>query len=163
MRIARLAVLACGLALVGTSVGGAFTVPPISVVDGEEGEVHLLWTEPVAAEDVGKVCEVVLTRENNESVREGTDLIIESGTSSMVAENVEHDTAPLTFTGTLTLATTITVSVRLGPEGAYSGGSDVVTPTCPVTPPPPVTPPIQVSTGTQNAAPPVVTSPAFTG
>ena len=163
MRVVRLAVLAVALALVGTSVAGAFTIPPISVVNGEEGEVHLLWTEPVAADDVGKVCEIVLTRENNESVREGTDLIIESGTTSMVAENVEHDTAPESFTGTLTLGPTITVSVRLGPEGAYSGGADVVVPTCPATPAAPVTP-VQVETATQNAPPtPVLTSPNFTG
>ena len=162
MKYVRLVVLACALALVGTSIAGAFTVPPISVVNGEEGEVHLLWTEPVAAADVGKVCEVLLIRENNDSVREGTDLILESGTSSMVAENVEHDTAPQTFTGTLTLGTTITVSVRLGPEGEYSGGSDVVQPTCPVTPPH-VTPPTEVSAGTQTAATPVLVSPAFTG
>jgi hypothetical protein len=153
---------------VGTSVAGAFTVPPVSVVNGTEGEVHLLWTEPVAAEDVGKVCDIVLMRENNESVREGTDLIIESGTSSMVAENVEHDTAPLTFTGTLTLGTTITVSVRLGPEGQYSGGADVVEATCPDTPVPPVTPtpptpPTQVAPGTTTAATPLLVSPAFTG
>ena len=151
-------VLACGLALVGTSVADAFTVP-VSVVNGAEGEVHLLWTEPVAANDVGKECEIVLTRNNNESTREGSDLILESGTTSMVAENVEHDTAPEAFVGHLTLGTTITVSVRLGPEGEYSGGADVVETTCPVTQ-------VQVETTTRAAPPPpppVVTTSAFTG
>ena len=162
MKLVRLAVLALGLALVGTSLAGAFTVPPTDII-GAEGEVHLLWTEPVAAEDVGKVCEVTLTKENNESIREGSDLILESGTSSMVAENVEHDTAPKTFTGTLTLGTTITVSVRLGPEGEYSGGADVVETTCPAPPAPPVNPVTEVAGATQAAATPVLVSPAFTG
>jgi hypothetical protein len=164
MRFVRLAVLACALALIGTSLAGAFTVPPTTVV-GAPGEVHLLWTEPVAADDVGKVCDVELTKENNQSVREGSDLILQSGTSTMVAENVEHETGPATFTGTLTLGTTITVSVRLGPEVEYSGGSDVVEATCaasvpPVTP----TPPIEVASGTtQTVATPVLVAPAFTG
>jgi hypothetical protein len=161
MRFVRLAVLACGLALVGTSVAGAFTVPPISVINGTEGEVRLLWTEPVDPADVGKGCEVVLMRNNNESTREGTDLILQSGTSSMVAENVEHDTDPQTYVGQLTLGTTITVSVRLGPEGEFSGGADVVETTCPVTPP--ATPPVSVEPATTAAAAPVLVAPSFTG
>jgi hypothetical protein len=161
MRFVRLAVLACGLAFVCTSVAGAFTVPPISVIDGTEGEVRLLWTEPVDPADVGKDCEVELVRNNNESTREGTDLILQSGTSSMVAENVEHDTEPQTYVGRLTLGTTITVSVRLGPEGVFSGGSDVVQTTCPVTPP--TTPPVTVEATTTQATPPVLVAPAFTG
>lgn len=164
MRLVRLVVLAGGLALIGVPVAGAFTVPPVSVVNGAEGEVHLLWTEPVPANNVGQDCEVVLTRNNNESTREGTDLILESGSTSMVAENVEHDTAPETFVGHLTLGTTVTVSVRLGPEGEYSGGADVVETNCPVTPPAtPAQPPVQVETATQAAPPPVLTSPNFTG
>ena len=164
MRFVRLAVLASALALIGTSVASAFTVPPTDLV-GTEGEVHLLWTEPVAAEDVGKVCDIELTKENNQSVREGSDLILQSGTSTMVAENVEHEPGPATFTGTLTLGTTITVSVRLGPEGEYSGGADVVDTTCAASVPP-VTPnpPTEVASGTtQTAATPVLVSPAFTG
>ncbi len=162
MRFVRLVVLTCGLAVLGASVAGAFTVPPVSVVNGTEGEVHLLWTEPVAADDVGKVCEVVLTRENNESTREGTDLILESGTSSMVAENVEHDTGPHTFTGNLTLGSTITVSVRLGPEGAYSGGADVVEADCAATGPPATEPPVPAGATTTRAEP-VLVAPTFTG
>ena len=159
MKLVRLAALAVGLALVGGSVAGAFTVPPTEVLDGTEGEVRLLWTEPVAAEDVGKDCEAVLTTSNNESIREGTDIIVASGTTSLVAENVEHDTASERVVGRLTLGTTITVSVRLGPEGLFSGGADVADVTCPIAQDETVT-----REETVTPAPPaVVTSPTFTG
>jgi hypothetical protein len=90
----------------------------------------------------------------------------------MTASNVEHDTASHTFVGQLTLGTTITVSVRFGPEGVYSGGSDVET-TCPQTVPitittPPVSEPAVVTppavAGTSQPAPvPVRAAPGFTG
>ena len=157
MRFLRLAVLACGFALVGASVGGAFAVPPISIVNGNEGEVRLLWTQTVDAADVGKDCEIALVTTNIESTREGSDLILESGNSSMIAPNVEHDTAPHTFVGHLTLGTSITVSVRLGPEGMYSGGSDVVETNCPLTEAVVTTPPAPA------AAEAVSVTPVFTG
>ena len=168
MRILRpAAFVAFGLAFGCASVAGAFTVPPSAISDGTPGEVRLLSTQPVDPADVGKSCEVTVVSTNNESVRPGSDLIVESGTSSMVAPDVEHDTASHTFVGQMTLGTTITVSVRLGPEGQYSGGADVVEATCPDTPVPPVTPPptppTQVAPGTTTAATPLLVSPAFTG
>src|SRR4026209_440390 len=60
MRIFRPAVLVFGLALVGASAAGAFTAPPSSISDGNEGEIRLLWTQTVDPADVGKACEVVL-------------------------------------------------------------------------------------------------------
>ena len=163
MRIFRPAVLVFGLALVGASAAGAFTVPPSSIADGNEGEIRLLWTQTVDPADVGKACEVVLVSTNNESTREGSDLIVQSGTSSMVAENVEHSTAPLTFTSTLTLGTTITVSVRLGPEGQYSGGSNVES-NCPLTAPV-AEPAVAVASEPAGvtAPVPVPVRPVFTG
>jgi hypothetical protein len=165
MRIARIAVLAFGLALVGASVSGAFTVPPSSIADGNEGEVRLLWTQPVDPADVGKDYEVVLVSSNNESTRAGSDLIVQSGSSSMVASNVELDTTPQTFVGRLTLGTTITVSVRLGPEGMYSGASDVDT-NCPLTEAittPSVPEPAVAGAQPAGAAAPVPVRPVFTG
>jgi hypothetical protein len=162
MRIFRPTVLALGFALVGASAAGAFIVPSSSIADGNEGEVRLLWTQPVDPADVGKDCEVVLVSTNNDSTREGSDLILQSGSSSMVAPNVEHDTTSHTFIDRLTLASTITVSVRFGPEGKYSGGSDVET-TCPatqaITTPPAVEPAVEGA----GAAAPVPVRPVFTG
>ena len=162
MRIFRPAVLAFGLALGCASVAGAFTVPPSSIADGNEGEVRLLWTQTVDPADVGKDCDVVLVSTNNESTREGTDLILQSGSSSMLASNVEHDTEPHTFADRLTLGTTITVSVRFGPEGMYSGSSDVET-NCPL--PEAITAPPAVESETVGASAPVAVPvrPVFTG
>jgi hypothetical protein len=166
MRIIRPVVLAVGLALVGASVAGAFTVPSSSISDGKEGEVRLLWTQSVDPADVGKDCEVVLVSTNNESTREGSDLILRSGNSSMVAPNVEHDTTPHTFVDSLTLGPTITVSVRFGPEGMYSGGSDVET-TCPttqaITTPAAAEPAVEAASAPAAAPAPVPVRPVFTG
>jgi len=161
------AVLAFGLALGYASVAGAFTVPPAAITDGKEGEVRLLATQPVDPADVGKDCEVTVVSTNNESLHPNSDLIVQSGTSSMVAPDVERDTASHTFVGQLTLGTTITVSVRFGPEGMYSGGSSVET-SCPVTQPitvpePAVQPTVEAATSEAPAAVPVRAAPAFTG
>jgi hypothetical protein len=125
----------------------------------------LLWTQTVDPADVGKDCEVVLVTTNNESTREGSDLILQSGSSSL-ASNVEHDTAPQTFVGRLTLGTTITVSVRFGPEGMYSGGSDVET-NCPltevITTPAAPEPAVEAAAEPAGAAVPVPVRPVFTG
>jgi hypothetical protein len=173
MRILRpSALVAFGVALGCASVAGAFTVPPSAISDGTPGEVRLLSTQPVDPADVGKSCEVTVVSTNNESVRPGSDLIVESGTSSMVASDVEHDTASHTFVGQLTLGTTITVSVRFGPEGMYSGGSSVET-ACPTTQP--ITTPAAPETVVQptvetatsppapTAAAAVRAAPSFTG
>ncbi len=166
MKLFRPAVLAFGLALGCASVAGAFTVPPAAITDGKEGEVRLLSTQPVDPVDVGKDCEVVLVSANNESTREGSDLIVQSGSSSMVAPNVEHDTLSHSFVDHLTLGTTITVSVRFGPEGVYSGASDVEM-NCPtteaVTTPPAPEPAVEATSAPAAAPAPVPVRPVFTG
>ena len=170
MRIVRpAAVLAFGLALGCVSVAGAFTVPPAAITDGTPGEVRLLSTQNVDPADVGKDCQVTVVSTNNESLHPNSDLIVQSGTSSMVAPDVEHDTASHTFVGQLTLGTTITVSVRFGPDGIYSGGSTVDT-TCPATQPvttpsvPETQPAAEAATSPLPPAPaPVRVAPVFTG
>jgi len=166
MRILRpAAVLAFGLALGCVSVAGAFTVPPSAITDGTQGEVRLLSTQNVDPADVGKDCQVTVVSTNNESLHPNSDLIVQSGTSSMVAPDVEHDTTSHTFVGQLTLGTTITVSVRFGPDGIYSGGSTVDT-TCPATQPVPETQPAAEAASSPppaTAPAPVRAAPAFTG
>ena len=166
MRIVRpAAVLAFGLALGCVSVAGAFTVPPAAITDGTQGEVRPLSTQNVDPADVGKDCQVTVVTTNNESLHPNSDLIVESGTSSMVAADVEHDTASHTFVGQLTLGTTITVSVRFGPDGIYSGGSIVDT-TCPATQPVPETQHAAEAASSPlpaTAPAPVRAAPAFTG
>jgi hypothetical protein len=84
---------------------------------------------------VGQECSVVVEGLNNESVHPGTDLLVRSGTSEVVASDVERAPNAVTeATGTLVLGTEVTVYVRLGPDGVFSGGL-VVTAECEPVPP----------------------------
>jgi LPXTG-motif cell wall-anchored protein len=104
---------------------------PLTSADGTAGSVIELASVPVPSELVGQTCDATFESENNGSVREGSDLILSSGASSLELVNVEHSTPlVLTTSGPLTLATALTVSVRLGPEGEFSGGGAASTVTC---------------------------------
>jgi hypothetical protein len=133
------------LAVVAVAVGAApasaqdttvIEIPLDTVVRGAPGSEQLLVTAPVDPADVGQECTVVVEGQNNESVHPGTDLIVRSGTSEVVASDVEREPNAVTeATGTLVLGSEVTVSVRLGPDGVFSGGM-VVTAECgPPTPP----------------------------
>ena len=131
------AVVAGGLAAAPASAQATVIEIPIdTVVRGTAGSEHLLVTAPVDPADVGQECNVVVEGQNNESVHLGTDLIVRSGTSEVVASDVERAPNAVTeATGTLVLGPDVTVSVRLGPDGVFSGGL-VVTAECqPPTPP----------------------------
>jgi len=121
---------------------------PLTSADGAAGSVIELASVPVPSELVGQTCNATFESENNGSVREGSDLILSSGASSLELLNVERSTPlVLTTSGPLTLATALTVSVRLGPEGEFSGGGAASTvicaepPTTTTTIPPPPPPP----------------------
>jgi hypothetical protein len=105
-------------------------IPLDTVVRGAPGSEHLLATVPVAPEDVGRECGVVVEGVNNESAHPNTDLLVRSGGGEVVALDVER--APNVRTeaaGTLVLGTDVSVFVRLGPDGVFSGGL-VVTVEC---------------------------------
>lgn len=155
--------LSAGLvaAPVGAQDHPGFDIPVNTVVPedpsdrpGEEGSVHLLATKPVAEEDVGRGCNVVADGENNSSVHLGTDLLVRSGDSEVVLEDVEREPNVITEAdGTLTLDTEVSVSVRLGPDGIFSGGL-VVSLDCPIPPSPPTE-----SSTTTTVAPPTTAPP----
>jgi hypothetical protein len=161
----RVTLLAAALAVVGLlgSAAYAFVVPSTNV-QGPPGSVTLLTTQPVPAADQGKVCEVVLVTTNNSSVRSGSDLLVSSA-STFVAADVEAQTTSRTYVGSLTLGASVTVSVRLGPDGEYSGGAHVVDVNCP-TPPvvtTPPTPPSPVVPASPAPPVPVPAAPRLTG
>ena len=164
MRRLWMCVLAIGVTFASASVAGAFIFSPEPIHDGVEGEVRLLWTELVDPANVGKTCDVVLVTTNNESTREGSDLIFESGArySSPRTSNVSR--CRRRIVGQLTLGLTINVSVRIGPEGQFSGGGFNVEATCPlsVVPTPTILPPIETSPSAPGS-PPVPVQPTFTG
>jgi hypothetical protein len=137
----------------------------------EPDTVHLVESIPVPPDLQGQQCNARLTSINNESEREGSDLILSSGTSAIELLNVEANAGEsLTETGLLTLGTTLDLSVRLGPTGDFSGGGGAGFVLCPgpptttttttTTQPPPDVGGVVV---TPAAATPRVVSPRFTG
>lgn len=169
-----------GVGFVSTPAGAqdhpSFDIPLDTIERGEEGSEHLLATEEVPAEDVGRECEVVAEGANNHSVHPNTDLLVRSGDSEVEMLDVEQESeGTIEATDTLVLDTEISVLVRFGPDEVFSGGL-VVALDCP-TPPSTTTtvPPSTTTTVTtvppEDAPPeaqvpsaePVVGQPTFTG
>jgi len=101
-------------------------IPIDQVVRGQSGEVHLLVEVPVTADVVGLSCPVHAVSDNQQSVHPDSDLIIRSGPSEVVLEDVESEAfVQITAEGSLTLAETVSVWVRLGPDRVFSGGLTV--------------------------------------
>ena len=155
---------ALGLLLVFAAPAGAQTLPDITVDQrvpatghAAPGSVHLVATENVDPELVGSTCDVNVNLANNQSTHPNSDLIISSGSSTVVALDVERDADAIidTTPGTITLeADTVTVSVRLGPDGLFSGGFTISFACTPPPPPPTTAPPTTVTPTTLTPTPP---------
>jgi hypothetical protein len=127
MRRALLAtfVTAGGLLLAAAPAAGQSVadIPVDKVVRDAPGSVHLVGTDTVDPDDVGRACEVSITAGNNESVHPNTDFLISSGSDQMVVPDIEREAfVTVHKAGTLVLGDTVTVHVRLGPDGVFSGG-----------------------------------------
>ena len=108
----------------GTTMSISF--PPTTVVDGAPGTVHEVASSDVAADQQGQTCSVTVTTMNNVSTHPQSDVLVDSDGTQVTAADVEAvPGASTTATGTLTLGSTVTVSVMLGPDGAFSGGGTV--------------------------------------
>ena len=155
---------ALGLLLVFAAPAGAQTLPDITVDErvpatghAAPGSVHLVATENVDPALVGATCDVNVNLANNQSTHPNSDLIITSGSSTVVALDVERDADAIidTTPGTITLeADTVTVSVRLGPDGLFSGGFTISFACTPPPPPPTTAPPTTVTPTTLTPTPP---------
>lgn len=133
--VARLlGVLAVALGLVASIGAPAIAAPgfngtiPIEiVVRAPEGSLTQVASEDVPSEVVGQECQVSSIGTNRQSVHPGNDLLIESGDSQVVLPNVESVAGgTVTADGTLILGSTITVTLRMGPDEVFSAGFDVV-------------------------------------
>lgn len=103
------------------------SVPLDTVVRAEEGSITQLATAEVPEGFVGHSCEVRAHAENQESVHEGNDLLVQSGTSSVTLADVESEPNRVTEAQQdLLLADVITVSLVMGPDKVFSAGIDVV-------------------------------------
>ena len=113
----------------------------------------------------------MITALNNESQREGTDLIVRSGSASLTVPKIESATNPGAHTTCeMTLGSTVTLSAVLGAyldHGAFSGGANVT-----ITCPPAEAAPVAVSPAQETAPAPsvavaparaIVVAPNFTG
>jgi hypothetical protein len=132
--VAAVAAIA-GCVVPGPQGGSVIEIPLDTVVRGEPGSVHQLTSVPVAAGDVGRECTVAAEGINNESVHPNSDLLVRSGNSEVVIPDVER--APNVRTeasGTLVLGSEVSVAVRLGADGVFSGGGVVMTLDCPEPP-----------------------------
>ena len=160
------AVVVAGL---GSAAGWAqepplIEIPIDTVVEGAPGSEHQVATAAVAPEDQGRECTVAAEGVNNESRHPDTDLLVRSGGGEVVAPDVEREPEAHTeASGTLVLGSEVTVFVRLGSDGIFSGGM-VVTVEC--APPATSTTTAVTTPPAPEAAPPAVPVPAepnFTG
>lgn len=140
-RTARWAVLGAGLGALGIIAGtlgsaGAVSDDIVITLDksasGAPGDVITLGSQSVAGRYVGLTCQGTYSASNNASVHPDTQLIISSGGSSVTINGVEDAPgATRTATQPLTLGDTITIAVRLGPDGVASMAGQAVTMDCP--------------------------------
>ena len=174
--LATLAVLCVNLLAISDAQSApasfSFLVDGTDGVYGAPGSTLVLATQTVESEEVGRSCQVSIDVHNNESVRQGTDLLVSSAGVSLTAANVEAlaGDAPEVPLGSLVLGATVTGSVRFGPRGEASTAATIVVdcPDAPITPtPPPTVSPDTVVRGAEVSAVEVagvmVVQPSFTG
>ncbi len=105
----------------------------------QPGFTQVLSTQNVPESLVGGTCDVVVAGENNGSVHPDSDIIVTSANTVTVLDvEREANVGNIPADGPLTLDTAVTVSVQLGADGVFSGGTLAVTFDC-TAPPPPTT------------------------
>jgi len=127
-------------------------IPVDTVQWGTEGEIRELADKDVPEEFFGHRCEVTAVSRNQDSVHPGNNLIVDSGGSSVVLEDVEGESQLIVEgSGQLVLGSTIVVSLEFGSDAVFSAGIDVVIDCTPPTTEPPTTEP-----PTTEPPPPVI-------
>ncbi len=110
-----------------TSDGFSLTIPLDTVVYIPWDANQLLATEPVPEQFAGLTCGVTGNSHNQDSVHPDNDLIVRSGASEAILENVEDEPGETVHAaGTLTLDTEVTVTLHMGPDAVFSAGIDVI-------------------------------------
>ncbi len=119
--------------------GVVLSVPIGGAVHGDPGSSSLRASTPVPAELQGLRCDVRVEGENQWSVHPGNDLVVTTGSETVVAADFEgaaHAVTSVTA-GSVVLGSSLDVSVRFGDDGVSSGGVRVVVDGCVVPGPPP--------------------------
>jgi uncharacterized repeat protein (TIGR01451 family) len=121
-----LLVLILVLAMVTSAAAATIEIPLDTIVVAPEGSLTLLATVDTPAELVGATCISFAQAVNPGSVHPDNDLIVRTGDSEVVLEDVEGSTGKVTTAeGPVTLGPTITVTLRMGPDGIFSAGMTV--------------------------------------
>ncbi|HWL49186.1 MAG TPA: LPXTG cell wall anchor domain-containing protein [Acidimicrobiia bacterium] len=109
------------------TTGFSVVIPLDTVVYIPWDSNRVLATEPVPEEFAGMSCGVSGISRNQDSVHPDNDLIIGSGASEVILENVEDEPGEtLHAAGTLVLGAEVTVTLHMGPDAIFSAGIDVV-------------------------------------
>ena len=124
-----------------------------------EGEVREITSVDVPEGLIGATCSGTATTQNNASEHPNNDFILASGATTAAILDWEREAGATTsMTGTLTLGTTISVSLRMGAAGVSSGGVAIVLSCAQPEPPPEET----TTTVTQPPEPPEETTTTVT-
>jgi hypothetical protein len=109
------------------TTGFSITIPLDTVVYIPWDSNRVLATEPVPQEFAGQSCAVSGISRNQDSVHPDNDLIVASGASQVILENVEDEPGEtLHAAGTLVLDSEVTVTLHMGPDAVFSAGIDVI-------------------------------------
>jgi len=122
--VAMIAIPLAGTSLVSASENvHGLSIPHGTIIRGEEGSKHQVSQEKIDPKHLGSTCKVNVTSTNQGSVHPGNNLVIASGSTSVVVKDVEREAyGVIKATGEITLANQITVSVVLGKDRVFSGG-----------------------------------------
>lgn len=100
-------------------IDGAVNELTIDGARGAPGSVHV-FSFSVPEQLRGR--RAVALAQNNGSVHPGTKLVVSSGNTSVVLDDVEGTPFQVTVSEAVVLGEEVTVSVTLGPDGIFSGG-----------------------------------------
>lgn len=130
-----------------TVLAAALEIPVETVVRAEEGSITVLAVADTPEDYVGLACVGTAEARNQPSVHPGNDLIVTSGEDSIVLLDVEREPNAVTSASSpLVLGSTVTVSLRMGPDEVFSGGLVFTIDSC--TPPTTTTEPPDTTTTT---------------
>lgn len=163
-------VIAAGIALLScTLVGPAWAdeeivIRPTTVIYGDPGSVHNVGRQQVAADLVGKPCDLRVKTQNNSSIHPGTVAIVTTGSSRTVVPGIEDSSEAAVLTTTrVELGRDIVIDVQLGKDGSTSLGFTAGFECSPDSLLPPVLPARQlappITEATTTTAPPTSTPP----
>jgi hypothetical protein len=119
------------LMLVGIAVSAAFgqtgiVIPLDTVVRAAPGSLTVLAVVDTPSDLVGSTCQGLGVTQNQDSVHPNNDIIMESGATVAVFEDVEETPDKVTTaSGPVTLGDTVTLTLRMGSDGVFSGGMAV--------------------------------------